>query len=594
MEERGRETKPKKKRLWIALAAVCGCVVVASLGYIGHYLWNSYTNKSMNSKLADLYDSLGGNYDAYSYIEPEKPAPLNLNDPSQPAAGAEAGGGEGPEIRPFAAEMQRLRKEEQSGRFRFREFLEINEDFLGMLIIDGLDVKLPFVHAEDNKKYLKRSFEGKESGHGTVFLHSGNSPYFINSNNVIFGHRMNDGTMFYPLLKYQEPATVEKAPVIMLDTLSGKTSWVVFAAYTCEPYWGYANTLYNGIDFEWMLEEIEQRSLITTNVEVTAKDRLLTLSTCTYDFEDARFVVHARMLRDGEQIEVTAEKSEDARAAAVPKQLNFSDMRANQTALMLHPDNGKIYYYQSRGDGVNWYVGDTNKVQGPYSAFTGNFASDSTMSVLYDKKNKAPFMAIDRMSGTPGIFLMTAKIASSAFGQYSLVKNTPVTPQGVDARYPLLLLDGGEMSLLYAAPDGVNECIYRMRVNNLGDATGGPELLISAPAGSRLRPVAYFYHDGGTVLIWQEASGVYSLRVGSGESVTLPMVSTWDRITLYGAMSSDGAMPMILEKGGKLSAGTFLAEWLNPAPPPPEIDETEPPPEIDETPPEDTEPPPAD
>ena len=52
---------------------------------------------------------------------------------------------------------------------------------------------------------------------------------------------------------------------------------------------------------EAYISEIDRRSLIDTGVKMTADDKLLTLSTCTYEFADARLVVVARQLRDGEK-----------------------------------------------------------------------------------------------------------------------------------------------------------------------------------------------------------------------------------------------------------------------------------------------------
>ena len=54
---------------------------------------------------------------------------------------------------------------------------------------------------------------------------------------------------------------------------------------------------------EAYIAQIEKRSMLDTGVELTADDKLLTFSTCSYEFADARLVVVARRLRDGETAE---------------------------------------------------------------------------------------------------------------------------------------------------------------------------------------------------------------------------------------------------------------------------------------------------
>ena len=57
------------------------------------------------------------------------------------------------------------------------------------------------------------------------------------------------------------------------------------------------------------LSELAQRSLYDTGVDVLPTDKLLTLSTCSHEFEDARFVVVARLVRPGEKAEVDTSKA---------------------------------------------------------------------------------------------------------------------------------------------------------------------------------------------------------------------------------------------------------------------------------------------
>ena len=65
---------------------------------------------------------------------------------------------------------------------------------------------------------------------------------------------------------------------------------------------------------------MRRRSLFDTSVDVEYGDELLTLSTCTYEFKEARFVVVARRVRDGEDSKVDVDQAvvnEDAYYPAV-------------------------------------------------------------------------------------------------------------------------------------------------------------------------------------------------------------------------------------------------------------------------------------
>lgn len=115
-------------------------------------------------------------------------------------------------------------------------------------------------------------------------------------------------------------------------------------------------------DFNLFVQSVLRRSLINTNVDVEYGDQLLTLSTCTYEFSEARFVVVARKVREGESTEV------DTASASM-----------NSNPLM--PDVWyELYggYYESDGNYVDW--SPTGNVNGHETGLTEDSTSAGSSS----------------------------------------------------------------------------------------------------------------------------------------------------------------------------------------------------------------------
>ena len=119
---------------------------------------------------------------------------------------------------------------------------------------------------------------------------------------------MNDGAWFNYLVNYQDPAFVAEHPLITFDTLSEAGQYAVIGVFVAAtlPQHGDDFDYHNRVAFQVIEEKedylarVARRSLITTGVDVTVRDKLLTLSTCLYDFAGERLVVVARRLREGE------------------------------------------------------------------------------------------------------------------------------------------------------------------------------------------------------------------------------------------------------------------------------------------------------
>ncbi len=195
-------------------------------------------------------------------------------------------------------------------QLKFTELYVFNNDFAGWLEIPGTGVDMPIVKGADNFVYLKKSFYNKKSKYGCCFVDSSNNIAELDRNTIIYGHNMHyDELMFGKLEIYKNIDSFKAAPLITFNTLFKDTKWKIYAVFITNGVEsgdnGYVfnyifKNLSNDDFFSKYIAQIDQRKLYTTGVDILPTDKILTLSTCCYDFEDARLAVVARMVRDRE------------------------------------------------------------------------------------------------------------------------------------------------------------------------------------------------------------------------------------------------------------------------------------------------------
>ncbi len=194
-------------------------------------------------------------------------------------------------------------------QLKYAKLYAQNQDFVGYLSAEGVNLSLPVVQADDDDYYLKKNFYGKTTKYGCPFVTHLNNIDPLDQNTVIFGHHMNNGTVFGALDAYKTVDGFKKAPVITFNTLYKDYQWKVIAAFITNAeakddndyiFRYYFTSLSTEDRFSAYLNELSQRSLYDTGVDVLPTDKLLTLSTCSHEFDEARFVVVARLVRQGE------------------------------------------------------------------------------------------------------------------------------------------------------------------------------------------------------------------------------------------------------------------------------------------------------
>lgn len=194
----------------------------------------------------------------------------------------------------------------------FEKLLNENPDTVGWIKIPNTRVDYVVCQSQDPEQpefYLKHDFYGNYSDYGTVFLDY-RSPLDAN-NLIIHGHHMNDGRMFADIMNYQYLDFYKENPAFTFNTIYEKAKWKIISIYktnTLESQGEFFNylrgTFETESDFMNYIYQVRARSIIDCPVDVNEDDTLVTLSTCCYDFDQFRFVVVARRVREGETAKV--------------------------------------------------------------------------------------------------------------------------------------------------------------------------------------------------------------------------------------------------------------------------------------------------
>lgn len=192
--------------------------------------------------------------------------------------------------------------ETESDASPYTALKEQNPDFFGWISIEGTKLNYPVMHIpKDEEYYLRRDFDGEASQSGVPFLAA--DCYEGCGNYLIYGHNMNNGSMFASLLSYADREYWKEHPIIRFDTLEESGEYEVLAASYSQAYQQDAEGVFryyqypdlNDPDrFEEYIQQVQSAALYDTGICAKYGDQLLTLSTCSYHTKDGRFVVVAR------------------------------------------------------------------------------------------------------------------------------------------------------------------------------------------------------------------------------------------------------------------------------------------------------------
>lgn len=185
----------------------------------------------------------------------------------------------------------------------YYELYQQNEDMVGWIKIEDTNINYPVVQSiEEPNFYLKHKFDKSYSNYGCPYVQENCDVQKPSDNLVIYGHHMNDGSMFNGLMKFEDKSFWENHRTISFDTLTDRYEYEIVSVFKTVVYTSSSESFRyyqftdaeNEAGFNEYIAKCKELALYETGVSAEYGDKLITLSTCEYSRTNGRLVVVAK------------------------------------------------------------------------------------------------------------------------------------------------------------------------------------------------------------------------------------------------------------------------------------------------------------
>jgi sortase B len=177
----------------------------------------------------------------------------------------------------------------------FESLLKENPDVAGWIYCPDTVVNYPVMHGEDNDLYLHHMVNREYNFAGCIFEDCDNARGQTDPATILYGHSMNDGSMFAMIHEYTKQEYYDEHPTMWYLTPTQNYRLNLVAGFVAEEDDPVYNLFQTPQEMQAYLKEALDKSTFQSDKQyyLETVDRIIVLSTCAYEFNNARYILIA-------------------------------------------------------------------------------------------------------------------------------------------------------------------------------------------------------------------------------------------------------------------------------------------------------------
>lgn len=172
-----------------------------------------------------------------------------------------------------------------------------NGSIVGWIYCEGTAINYPVVQGSDNSYYVRRLPDGTKSTAGSIFVDYRCAADCSDTNTILYGHNMKNGSMFATIKKYGKQSFYDEHPVMWYFTPDETFMVELVAGYVTSTGSESFEMFTDTEDIQQYLSMSVEKSTFVTNASIETAERVMTLATCSYEYDNARYVLVGVLLR---------------------------------------------------------------------------------------------------------------------------------------------------------------------------------------------------------------------------------------------------------------------------------------------------------
>ena len=168
----------------------------------------------------------------------------------------------------------------------FDALAQTNPEIVGWIYVPETNINYPVVQTNNNSKYLNTLFDGTSNASGAIFLDSDDTaPGMVDQQTTIYGHHMNDGSMFNVISDTTDQATFDSIEFVYYITRDATYKLQPLATKVVEDTYAKARTTnFEGDDGlkNYLSEMLDGASAVASDAtdRAASATKAVTLVTC--------------------------------------------------------------------------------------------------------------------------------------------------------------------------------------------------------------------------------------------------------------------------------------------------------------------------
>lgn len=185
----------------------------------------------------------------------------------------------------------REKPSKQSVSISEEELLRIGEDIVGWISFPDTQIDYPVAQCDNNSYYCYHLPDGSYNVGGTIFMDCAKSSDLTSRNTVLYGHHMKNGSMFQNITYYKDSSFFDSHKTAYYYTPQGDYEIQLAYGFVISSYQWNSEDYVKDENVSKLLEYAKENTTFESGVEIGKSDRIMTFSTCSYEFDGANYMI---------------------------------------------------------------------------------------------------------------------------------------------------------------------------------------------------------------------------------------------------------------------------------------------------------------